>query len=62
MTTSLPHDSITPFDDPGQIQKEHQMAEMFDRIASRYDITNRVLSVGIDYKMAKESHTSIKKR
>jgi demethylmenaquinone methyltransferase/2-methoxy-6-polyprenyl-1,4-benzoquinol methylase len=60
MTTSLPHNDITPFDDPGKSKKE-QMAEMFDRIASRYDITNRVLSVGIDLKWRKKAIRQLRK-
>ena len=60
MTTSLPHDDITPFDDPGRSKKE-QIAEMFDGIASGYDITNRVLSAGIDVKWRKKAIIHLKK-
>lgn len=59
MTTSLPHDDITPFDDPGKSKKE-QIAEMFDRIAGHYDITNRVLSVGIDMGWRKKAILQLK--
>jgi demethylmenaquinone methyltransferase / 2-methoxy-6-polyprenyl-1,4-benzoquinol methylase len=60
MTTSLPHDDITPFDDPGKSKKE-QIAEMFDRIAGHYDITNRVLSVGIDMGWRKKAILQLRK-
>jgi len=57
---SLPHNDITPFDDPGKSKKE-QITEMFDRIAGRYDITNRVLSAGIDIKWRKQAILQLKK-
>jgi demethylmenaquinone methyltransferase/2-methoxy-6-polyprenyl-1,4-benzoquinol methylase len=47
MANSLPHDNITPFSDP-QKTKKQQVAEMFNRLACRYDIVNRVLSAGTD--------------
>jgi demethylmenaquinone methyltransferase/2-methoxy-6-polyprenyl-1,4-benzoquinol methylase len=60
MTTGLPHDDITPFNDPGRSKKQ-QIAEMFDRIASRYDITNRVLSAGIDMKWRRKAIRQLRK-
>jgi demethylmenaquinone methyltransferase/2-methoxy-6-polyprenyl-1,4-benzoquinol methylase len=60
MTTGLPHDEITPFDDPDRSKKE-QMAEMFDRIAGRYDVMNRVLSAGIDINWRKKAILQLKK-
>jgi demethylmenaquinone methyltransferase/2-methoxy-6-polyprenyl-1,4-benzoquinol methylase len=39
------HDNITPFEDGS---KKEQVSEMFNDIAERYDLMNRLLSVGID--------------
>ena len=41
------HDRIVPFKD-SQLGKKEQVAEMFDKIAFRYDFLNRFLSGGID--------------
>jgi len=59
MTGGLPHDNITPFNDPDRSKKE-QVAEMFDRVASRYDMMNRVLSAGIDIKWRKNAILQLK--
>ena len=41
------HDTVVPFKD-SDLGKKEQVAEMFDRIAFRYDLLNRFLSGGID--------------
>src|ERR1700759_4109514 len=41
------HDRIVPFKD-SSLGKKQQVAEMFDKIAFRYDFLNRFLSGGID--------------
>ena len=41
------HDPIVPFKDSDRSKKE-QVADMFDRIAFRYDFLNRFLSGGVD--------------
>jgi demethylmenaquinone methyltransferase/2-methoxy-6-polyprenyl-1,4-benzoquinol methylase len=41
------HDRVVPFKD-SELGKKQQIADMFDRIAFRYDFLNRFLSGGID--------------
>ncbi|HVS98010.1 MAG TPA: bifunctional demethylmenaquinone methyltransferase/2-methoxy-6-polyprenyl-1,4-benzoquinol methylase UbiE [Puia sp.] len=45
--TDFSHDKVVPFKD-SQLGKKQQIAEMFDRIAFRYDFLNRFLSGGTD--------------
>lgn len=41
------HDKVVPYQN-SELTKKQQVAEMFNRIAFRYDFMNRFLSVGID--------------
>jgi demethylmenaquinone methyltransferase / 2-methoxy-6-polyprenyl-1,4-benzoquinol methylase len=45
--TNYQHDNVVPFKDSA-VSKKEQVAEMFNRIAHRYDFLNHFLSVGID--------------
>lgn len=48
------HDTIVPFKDSA-ISKKEQVAEMFNKIAFRYDFLNRFLSGGIDKSWRKKA-------
>jgi len=45
--TEYNHDSVVPYQD-SELTKKQQVADMFNRIAFRYDFMNRFLSMGID--------------
>ncbi len=54
MNAPLPHDAVVP-DQGSSIPKKEQVAQMFDRIAPRYDLLNRVLSARIDLHWRKDA-------
>ncbi|HET9431220.1 MAG TPA: bifunctional demethylmenaquinone methyltransferase/2-methoxy-6-polyprenyl-1,4-benzoquinol methylase UbiE [Chitinophagaceae bacterium] len=60
MADSLPHDHITPFRDSRKSKKE-QVADMFDRIAGRYDFMNRFLSARTDVAWRRKALRILKK-
>jgi demethylmenaquinone methyltransferase/2-methoxy-6-polyprenyl-1,4-benzoquinol methylase len=41
------HDTVVPYEQ-STLRKKEQIAEMFNRIALRYDFLNRFLSIGTD--------------
>jgi len=53
------HDRIVPFKD-SELGKKQQIANMFDRIAFRYDFLNRFLSGGIDIYWRKKAIRGLK--
>ncbi len=57
---SLPHDHIIPYKESGKTKKE-QVAEMFNRIAGRYDFMNRFLSARTDIGWRKKAIRLLKK-
>ena len=60
MSKPLPHDHIIPFKKSSQGKKE-QVADMFDRIAGRYDVMNRFLSAGTDISWRKKAINQFRK-
>ncbi len=54
MVDKLPHDPIVPFKQ-SEAGKKAQIADMFDKIAFRYDFLNRFLSGGIDVTWRKKA-------
>jgi demethylmenaquinone methyltransferase/2-methoxy-6-polyprenyl-1,4-benzoquinol methylase len=60
VTQSLPHDTVKPFSDSEKTKKQ-QVAEMFDGLADRYDLMNRMLSCGIDAKWRTKAINELKK-
>jgi demethylmenaquinone methyltransferase / 2-methoxy-6-polyprenyl-1,4-benzoquinol methylase len=57
--TEYPHDRIVPFKN-SPVPKKQQVAEMFDKIAFRYDFLNRFLSAGIDRGWRKKAILELK--
>lgn len=55
-----PHDHIIPFSESDKTKKE-QVAEMFDKIAGKYDFMNRFLSARTDVSWRKKAINSLKK-
>ncbi|QES92809.1 bifunctional demethylmenaquinone methyltransferase/2-methoxy-6-polyprenyl-1,4-benzoquinol methylase UbiE [Empedobacter brevis] len=47
------HDSVTPYDS-SDLNKKKQVEQMFDNISPKYDLLNRVLSMGIDIQWRKD--------
>lgn len=60
MSSTLPHDHITPFKDSEKGKKE-QVADMFDKIAPKYDAMNRFLSARTDIGWRKKAIKMLKK-
>jgi demethylmenaquinone methyltransferase/2-methoxy-6-polyprenyl-1,4-benzoquinol methylase len=60
MSNPLPHDHIIPFTDSEKSKKE-QVADMFDKIAWRYDKMNRFLSARTDMGWRKKAIRQLKK-
>ena len=60
MSNILPHDNIIPFKD-SEKSKKQQVADMFDKIACRYDLMNRFLSARTDIGWRKKAIQKLKK-
>ncbi len=54
MNKPLPHDAVVP-DQLSKASKKEQVARMFNRIAPRYDLLNRLLSIRIDLHWRKDA-------
>ena len=53
------HDDVVPFKE-SNLSKKEQVANMFDKIAFRYDFLNRFLSAGIDVGWRKKAIAELK--
>ena len=53
------HDDVVPYKQ-SNLDKKHQVAEMFNSIACRYDFLNRFLSAGIDVRWRKKVIAELK--
>jgi demethylmenaquinone methyltransferase/2-methoxy-6-polyprenyl-1,4-benzoquinol methylase len=60
MSNPLPHDHIIPFKESSLTKKE-QVADMFDKIAGKYDAMNRLLSARTDVGWRKKAIRQLKK-
>lgn len=56
----LPHDTVKPYEASEKSKKE-QVAEMFDRIAGKYDFMNRLLSARVDITWRRRALNMLKK-
>src|SRR5690606_25924490 len=56
-----PHDHIIPFAESDKSKKE-QVAEMFDKIAGKYDFMNRFLSARTDVRWRKKAILALQKK
>lgn len=53
------HDDVVPYQQ-SKLDKKHQVADMFNSIACRYDFLNRFLSAGIDVRWRKKAIAELK--
>jgi demethylmenaquinone methyltransferase / 2-methoxy-6-polyprenyl-1,4-benzoquinol methylase len=58
--SQMPHDHIIPYKNSQKTKKE-QVAEMFDRIAGKYDVLNHFLSARTDIHWRKKAIRELKK-
>lgn len=51
--TNHQHDTVKPYE-ASELTKKKQVEQMFDNISPKYDLLNRVLSMGIDIQWRKD--------